>query len=108
MTDYTTQTQTDKKIPIGRYEYVDVRFPPVANTDLIVPLKVLKVESPGNWRFIDVTPSTAFDAGLGTETIGHVYRSKLPAAFPDTSTYMVLRCSAANYVTRLLVFEERN
>lgn len=87
--------------PFGQYEYVDVVFPPVADTDQVINYTQLKPENVADVRWMDVTPK---DIGGSP---ARVYQSSASTRKPFTSGYVVLRCDQASYATRLLLFTER-
>lgn len=47
----------DRQLPIGKYEIVEVTFPPLADTDIIVYPSFLSMQNGSNWRWIDIKPS---------------------------------------------------
>lgn len=89
----------------GQYELVNVTFTAAA-TDTVIPYTKLAPTSPDDVRWIDVTPG-AIDAGGGTDTVAHVYRSAQPARLAWQRGFIVLRSSVAGYSTRLKLFLER-
>lgn len=90
-----------RQVFAGQYEYIDVWFQH-ANQDVIVTYKELKVDDPESVRWIDVRPG-----GLADGTVAHIYRVVNSEAKPWVYGKLVLRCTVANYRTRLLVFTER-
>jgi hypothetical protein len=93
-----------RHISDGQYEFVDVTFQAAA-TDTVIPYTILNPENPDAVRWIDVTPG-AINSG-GSDSVASVYRSVLPSAKPWAIGYIVLRCNAAGYSTRLKLFLER-
>lgn len=53
----TEQTQLARSLPFGRHEFVDVEFPPIADTDIIVYPSFLSMQNGSNWRWIDIKSS---------------------------------------------------
>jgi hypothetical protein len=94
-----------REIPFKRFEYVDVTFG-AADTDTVIPYTILRPNDVERVRWLDVTPNTVV-TGTTTETRVDVYRSNLPGRLAWGPGYVVLRATAANYTTRLLLFLER-
>lgn len=93
-----------RQLPMRQFEYVTATFG-AANTDTVIPLTVLRPENPETLRWLDITPGTVY---TGTDTVATVYRSAAPDRKPFGASYLTLRCTVANYSTRLLVFLERS
>lgn len=93
--DEPQTSQSDKLHPLAQYEYVDVTFK-VADTDTPITYKVLKPQRIDEVRFLDVNPGE-----------GRVYRSRT-SQIQWTSRTIVLRSTASDYTTRLLLFIERD
>ena len=94
-----------RQLPMRQFEYVTATFA-AADTDTAIPISVLRPEDPETLRWLDITPGTVYTGG--TDTVATVYRSSAPGRLPFARTYIVLRSTAANYTTRLLVFLERS
>lgn len=93
-----------RQLPMRQFEYVTATFG-AANTDTVIPLTVLRPENPETLRWLDITPGTVY---TGTDNVATVYRSAAPDRMPFGASYLTLRCTVANYSTRLLVFLERS
>jgi hypothetical protein len=91
-------------LPFKRFEYVDAVFQK-ADTDTVIPYKIIRPNDVEQIRWMDVTPSTVVSGG--SETPAYVYRSKLPSAQAWSPGYVVLRATQDTYSTRLLLFLER-
>lgn len=110
----------EKQSPFGQYEWVDVTFPE-ADIDVVIPYTRLRPESYDDVRWLDVTQRgrSTMQASTGrTPTYGQpagsapqvpvVYRAVNENARVFGPGYVILRCTLGEYVTRLLLFVERN
>lgn len=92
---------SNRMLPMGNYEYVDVTFGP-ADTDMAIPFTRLRTDDPQSVRWMDVSP------GRIDGVVAQIYRERGSRATLFGLTYVVLRSTVANYTTRLLLFVERN
>lgn len=91
-------------LPFRRFEYVDVTFQK-ADTDTVIRYSILRPNTVESVRWLEMTPTTTVSGS--TETPVSLYRSNLPDRLAWGPGYIVLRATADNYSTRLLLFLER-
>lgn len=115
-------SKSDKQSPFGQYEWVSVTFPE-ADIDVVIPYTRLRPENFNDVRWIDVsqrgrtavepvatggrTPTYSIPAGSAPQ-VPVVYRAVNEDARAFGPGYVILRCTLGEYVTRLLLFVERN
>lgn len=81
--------------PFSQWEEVDVTFPAVANTDLVIP-HTLTPPTPDHVNYVPIRKDRALD----------VYHDTSATRRPWQSTYIVLRSTVASARVRLLLFVE--
>jgi hypothetical protein len=105
ITDSKKGKKVEHMLPMGEYEYVDVDFGP-ADMDVEIPYSRLTIDVPEDVRWMEVSP----EAMLEGSSVVHPRIYRLQNGVRRTWTFgsIVLRCSVANYSTRLLLYVERN
>ena len=84
-----------RRLPIAQYEYVDVTFGS-ANTDYDIRYTSLKPPNPQEVRYLVVSSDRACQ----------VYEDLSGTRRAWASGFVILKCSTANAVVRLLLFVE--
>lgn len=102
MSETLDNNQTDQ--PFLQTEFVAVTFG-AADTDVTIPYQRLTPDDVEDVRWVDITPNSVYVSP--TDSVARVYRSTKPGRKDFGTKYVVLRCSVANYSTRLMLFVER-